>query len=205
MKFDRIIWRLSYQNSCKWRRMPFWRDNWQSEIVKFWHPVLFWPHLKLSEIDFFFSIYPPFITQLCTTILDFNLTLWLKRSGFTQNPMRQQPASDWRSLDAIPQVYPLMTLHDIVLLMIWNVSQLINWPVNYTLHNGTNLQSVSNVTPVLVNKYVGTIDWYRFQNAFSVLCPKDFCKNGGTCVGNHVCKCQHGFYGDSCDQSGKSF
>ena len=124
MKFDRIIWRLSYQNSCKWRRMPFWRDNWQSEIVKFWHPVLFWPHLKLSEIDFFFSIYPPFITQLCTTILDFNLTLWLKRSGFTQNPMRQQPASDWRSLDAIPQVYPLMTLHDMVLLMIWSTDQL---------------------------------------------------------------------------------
>lgn len=37
---------------------------------------------------------------------------------------------------------------------------------------------------------------------FQALCPKDFCKNGGTCMGTNVCKCVSGFYGDSCDQSG---
>ncbi|XP_061171667.1 uncharacterized protein LOC133181143 [Saccostrea echinata] len=34
----------------------------------------------------------------------------------------------------------------------------------------------------------------------AVLCSQDFCKNGGTCMGVNVCKCTHGFYGDSCDK-----
>ncbi|XP_062591670.1 uncharacterized protein LOC134253173 [Saccostrea cucullata] len=34
----------------------------------------------------------------------------------------------------------------------------------------------------------------------AALCSKDFCKNGGTCIGVNVCKCTSGFYGDSCDK-----
>ncbi|XP_062578887.1 uncharacterized protein LOC134240829 [Saccostrea cucullata] len=32
------------------------------------------------------------------------------------------------------------------------------------------------------------------------LCNRNFCKNGGTCVGVDVCKCPPGFYGDRCDK-----
>ncbi|XP_056004432.1 uncharacterized protein LOC125658725 isoform X2 [Ostrea edulis] len=35
----------------------------------------------------------------------------------------------------------------------------------------------------------------------TVLCPKDFCKNGGTCMGLGVCKCPKGFYGNNCNQT----
>ncbi|XP_060084593.1 uncharacterized protein LOC132563855 [Ylistrum balloti] len=32
----------------------------------------------------------------------------------------------------------------------------------------------------------------------STLCPVDFCKNGGTCVGEGQCSCTHGYYGSDC-------
>lgn len=35
-----------------------------------------------------------------------------------------------------------------------------------------------------------------------VLCPTDYCKNGGSCMGQNVCQCRSGYYGNQCEHTG---
>ena len=35
-----------------------------------------------------------------------------------------------------------------------------------------------------------------------VLCPTDYCKNGGSCMGQNICQCRSGYYGNQCEHTG---
>lgn len=45
---------------------------------------------------------------------------------------------------------------------------------------------------------------YSFQLhcLLTVLCPTDYCKNGGSCMGQNVCQCRSGYYGNQCEHTG---